>query len=134
MVTRASHCEAGLNTGTRQADFHAGVHCPGDLPAEKPVRIRWAFLYRSAIAKAASTVGIDHAQSRRTEIAAAATTQPARKPISRRSELFSRLRSTGVNGCRGDNRSISDKTVLVRFPVITAVETTFGNAKRRRAY
>src|SRR6516225_10394751 len=90
--------------------------------------------YRSAIAKAASTVGIDHAQSRRTEMAAAATTQPTRKPISRRSELFSRSRSTGINGRRGDVSSISDNTALVRLPVITAVETAFGKAKRSRAY
>ena len=60
--------------------------------------------------------------------------QPARNPTSKRRELFNRPRSTGSNGCRGDSSSISDKTVLVRLPVITAVETAFGKARRKRAY
>src|SRR6516165_3856119 len=131
MVTGASRCEAGLNTETGQADRRASVHCPGILTRGGP---DGHSSYRSAIAKAASTVGIDHAQSRRTEMAAAATTQPTRKPISRRSELFSRSRPTGINGRRGDVSSISDNTALVRLPVITAVETAFGKARRSRAY
>src|SRR5262249_40268905 len=65
-----------------------------------PNRLKFAsFSYRTAIATAASTVGIDHAQSPRTERAAAATMQPSRKPTSRRKELFNRPRSTGINGC-----------------------------------
>src|SRR5215471_4142181 len=124
----------GPKHGNSASGFPCGCALPEDLPAENPVRTRWAFLYRSAIAKAASTVGIDHAQSRRTEIAAAATAQPTRKPISRRSELFSRSRSTGIKGRRGDVSSISDNTALVRLLVITAVETAFGKAKRSRAY
>jgi hypothetical protein len=93
-----------------------------------------SFSYRTAIATAASTVGMDHAQSPSIEIATADTTQPTRNPISRRRDLFNRPRSTVIKCCCGDSISMSDKTVLVKFPVITAVETTFGNAKRMRAY
>ena len=35
---------------------------------------------------------------------------------------------------RVDNISVSDRMALVKLPVITAVETTFGEAKRSRAY
>ena len=35
---------------------------------------------------------------------------------------------------RFDNNSISDRVAFVKLPVITAVETTFGKAKRSRAY
>src|SRR5262249_16822140 len=54
--------------------------------------------YRPAIATAAKTVGMNHAQSPIIEMAIAATMQPTRKPISRRRELFNRPRSTGING------------------------------------
>src|SRR5262249_33457730 len=92
------------------------------------------FTYPFAIATSASTFGIDHAQSPSNAIAAAATRKHSRKPSSRRGKLYNRPESTDISGCGGNNISISNKTALVRLPVITAVETAFGKAKRRRAY
>src|SRR3981081_83539 len=89
--------------------------------------------YRNAVATAASVAGNDQAQSPRREMAAAATTQPTRKPNRRSRDLFKRPASTAING-RPDNTSISDRTVLVKLPVITAVEIAPGIAKRSRVY
>src|SRR5258708_7553156 len=85
-------------------------------------------------ATAASATGNDQAQSPNVETAAAATTQPTRKPQSRYRDLFRRPASSAINGRRFDNASISDRTVLVKFPVITAVEIAPGMAKRSSAY
>jgi hypothetical protein len=87
-----------------------------------------------AAAKAASATGTDHAQSLKIETAAAATTQPTRKPTNRCRDLFNRPASSGNKARRFDRRSINDKTVLVKLPVITAVEIAPGIAKRRRVY
>jgi len=85
----------------------------------------------AAMATAASAVGIDHAQSPNVEIAAAATRQLTRNPMSRQRDVFNRSRSTVINGRRGDESAINDKTVLVGFPVITAAghETAHGFAR-----
>src|SRR5258708_5644775 len=89
--------------------------------------------YGNATAIAARTTGNDQAQSPSKEMATAATTQPARKPKSRCEDLFNRSASTGSKGLRED-ASISDRTVLVKLPVITAVEIAPGMARRSRAY
>ena len=60
-------------------------------------------------------------------------TQPKRKPNRRYRDLFKRPESIDSKG-RFDSTSISDKTVLVKLPVMTAVETTRGIAKRSNAY
>ena len=73
------------------------------------------------MATAASAVGNDHAQSPSSMTAAVPTTQPKKKPNRRWSDLLKRPASTGSRGWRLDNKSISDNTVLVKLPVITAV-------------
>src|SRR5262245_30393473 len=60
--------------------------------------------------------------------------QPNKKPRRRYKDRFKRPASTGSKGRRFDSESISDKTVLVKLPVMTAVETTCGIAKRSNAY
>jgi hypothetical protein len=67
------------------------------------------------------------------EMAAAATMQPTRKPKRRCRDLFNRAASAVINGPPCDSRSISARTVLVRLPVITAVEIPPGKAERKRA-
>src|SRR5262245_50380496 len=88
----------------------------------------------SRIAAAASVTGKDQAQSASKGTAAAATTQPNRKPRSRCTDLFSRSRSAVIKDWRFDNKPISDRTVLVKLPVITAVEIAAGIARRSKAY
>src|SRR5229473_5711652 len=90
-------------------------------------------LYRNATATPASTTGNDQAQSPRYVTAAAATTQPPKKPTRRCSEPVSRSASPAINGWVRDCLSSSDRTVLVKLPVMTAVEGATGRAKRRRA-
>src|SRR5262245_7474529 len=90
--------------------------------------------YPNAIASAARATGSAQAQSAITETAAAATKQPTRKPTSNRRELFNRVNSIPVSEWRFLKTSISDKTALVKLPVITAVDTTCGKANRSRAY
>src|SRR5215468_6197439 len=90
--------------------------------------------YPNAIASAARATGNAQAQSAITDTAAAATRQPTRKPTSNRSELFNRVNSVPVSKWRFLTTSISDKTALVKLPVMTAVETTCGKANRSRAY
>jgi len=70
-----------------------------------------------ASAMAASAAGSDQVQSPSKEIAAAAATQPTRKPKRRRRDFFNRSALADVHGRFGDNLSISDRTVLVRLPV-----------------
>src|SRR5262249_34677685 len=82
--------------------------------------------YRTAIATAASTVGMDHAQSPSNAIAAAATRQPSRKPISRRRELFNRSRYTGISGSQGKNIPITNKTQWAKCPATPPVKTSFA--------
>src|SRR5229473_741822 len=90
--------------------------------------------YRTATATPASATGNDQAQSPSKETAAAATTQPTRKQKRSRRDLFNRPASTVISGRLGDDASINDSTVLVKLPVITAVEIAPGIAKRSRAY
>jgi hypothetical protein len=80
-----------------------------------------------------SATGNDQAQSPRVETAGAATTHPKRNPNKGCKDLFKRPESVGGKG-RLDNESISAKTVLVKLPVMTAVETARGIAKRSNAY
>src|SRR5215469_5406742 len=91
-------------------------------------------VYRTAIAKAAKATGNDQAQSARNKTAAAATTHPTRKPTNNRKDSFNRSASTRLGECLFDNSPISDRVALVKLPLITAVETTLGNAKRSKAY
>ena len=90
--------------------------------------------YRIAIATAASATGNDQAQSPSIKTAEALTTQPKRKPKRRCNDLFKRPVSTGSKARCFESKSISDKTVLVKLPVITAVEIAPGIARRRSAY
>src|SRR5260370_38359826 len=83
-------------------------------------------------ATAASATGSDQAQSASKEMAAAATMQPTRKPKRRYRDLFNRPASTVINGRLFDNMSISESTVLVKLPVITAVEIPPAQAHRQR--
>ena len=92
------------------------------------------FPYGHATAAAASVTGKDQAQSASRGTAAAAMTQPNRKPTSRCTDLLSRSLSVVIKDWRFDSRSINDRTVLIRLPVITAVEIAPGIAKRSRAY
>src|SRR5258708_38756892 len=90
--------------------------------------------YRIAIAKPDSTIGNDQVQSPNTETAEALTTQPSRKPRRRCQDLLRRPASTGSKARSFDSKSISDKTVLVKLPVMTAVEMAPGIARRSSAY
>src|SRR5260370_23064542 len=92
-----------------------------------------AFPYRNQIAMPPNATGHDQAQSPNKGMAAAATTQPTRKPKRRRRDLLNRPASAAINGRPCGNISISERTVLVRLPVITAVEIPPGKAKRKRA-
>src|SRR5215831_10611289 len=87
-----------------------------------------------ATAMAASVTGKNQAQSATKVTAAAATTQPNRKPSSRYTDRFSRSLSAVIKRWRFDDNSINDRTVLVKLPVITAVEIAPGMAKRSKAY
>src|SRR5215469_16547965 len=87
-------------------------------------------IYLIAIASAASAAGRNQAQSLRKQTATAATRQPARKPTSRRNDCLRRSALTSFNARRLFDASISDRTALVKLPVMTAVETTFGSARR----
>ena len=62
----------------------------------------------------------------------AATMQPTRKPKRRRRDLFNRPASAVIKGPLCDKMSINERTVLVKLPVITAVEIPPGKAKRKR--
>src|ERR1700682_3915079 len=93
-----------------------------------------ALSYRIAIATPDSTTGNDQAQSPSTETALALTTQPSRKPNSSCKDLFKRPASTGIKAPCLNSKSISDNTVLVKLPVITAVEIAPGIARRSSAY
>src|SRR5215467_12477725 len=107
----------------------SGVTSTPDVPGSgPPLRLG------AAIASAAGATGNDQAQSAIKETAAAAARQPTRKPTSNRKELFNCSVSAGMSERRFDNNSISDRMAFVKLPVITAVETTFGNATRSRAY
>ena len=87
----------------------------------------------NATATAANATGKDQAQSPNMETALAAIRQPTRKPMRSCRDLFNRPLSTDIIG-RFDNLSISDKTELLKLPVITAVEIAPGMAKRSSAY
>src|ERR1700730_6730763 len=89
--------------------------------------------YHDATAMPASATGNDQAQSPSKATAAAATTQPMKKPIRRWRDLFNRSVAPSINGCVRDSVSSSDSTVLVKLPVMTAVEGAPGTAKRKRA-
>src|SRR5258708_19396463 len=89
--------------------------------------------FRNAIATPASTTGNDQAQSPRYVTAAAATTQPPKKPTRRCNELVSRSAFPAINGSVRDCLSSRDRTGLVKLPVMTAAEVATDRAKRRRA-
>ena len=89
---------------------------------------------RTAIAKAAKATGNDQAQSARNETATAATTHPTRKPTNKRNDSFKRSASALLGEWLFHRTHISDRVALVKLPVITAVETTLGNASRSKAY
>ena len=91
------------------------------------------FFYRNQTATQPNATGNDHAQSPNRGTAAAATMQPMRKPNRGCRDLFNRPSSTVFNGRPCDSISISARTVLVKLPVITAVEIPPGKAKRKRA-
>src|SRR6266404_2387533 len=103
------------------------------VPACRYLRECVNLSYRIAIATAASATGNDQAQSPSMKTAEALTTQPKRKPTRRCNDLLKRPASTGSKRCF-ESKSISDKTVLVKLPVITAVEIAPGIARRRSAY
>src|SRR5258708_31644338 len=90
--------------------------------------------YRNAVATADRATGNAHAQSENNATAAAAMTQPNKKPNSSCADLFSLSRSAVIEESRLDSKSIDARTALVRFPVITAVEIAAGMARRSRAY
>src|ERR1700730_1225970 len=81
-----------------------------------------------------SATGNNQAQSPSTETAEALTTHPKRKPNRRCKDLFKRSASSGRRARCFDSKSISDKTVLHKLPVMTAVEIAPGIAKRSSAY
>jgi hypothetical protein len=74
----------------------ASSYRPGCL--HLPKMIEFERFYRTVTATAASPAGNDQAQSPKTGTAAAATTQPPRKPNRRCSDLLKRLGSTGISG------------------------------------
>src|SRR5260370_38662574 len=90
--------------------------------------------YRIAIATAASATGNDQAKPPSMNTADALTTQPKRKPKRRCNDLLKRSASTGSKARCFASKSISDNTVLVKLPVITAVEIAPGIARRSSAY
>ena len=65
--------------------------------------------------------------------AAAATTQPTKKPIMRWRAPVSRLLSASMSGRVRELKSTSPSTAFVRLPVMTAVEGATGRVKRKRA-
>src|ERR1700680_2371019 len=65
-----------------------------------------SFSYRSATAAAASVTGNNQAQSANQDTAAAATTQPDKKPKSSCTDLFSLSLSAVIKELRFDNKSI----------------------------
>src|SRR4030095_8913454 len=87
----------------------------------------------NATATPASTTGSDQAQSLSHETAAASAMQPAKKPTTSSNVFFSRSLVPSISGSLRDSVSSSDSTVLVKLPVITAVEGAPGTARRNRA-
>src|SRR6266403_1593119 len=94
-----------------------------------------AEVHRTDLASAApaSATGSDQAQFRNKETAAAPATQPAKKPTRSFQVFFSRSWAPSVSGWLRDSVSSSASTVLVKLPVITAVEGARGTARRKRA-
>src|SRR5258708_38484272 len=80
--------------------------------------------YRNAMATADRATGNAHAQSENNATAAAARTQPNKKPNSSCADLFSLSRTAVIEESRLHSQSIDARTALVRFPVITAAENT----------
>src|SRR5215510_14596175 len=81
----------------------------------------------------ASATGSAHDQSRSHETAPAPTRQPAKKPATSCTVFFNCSPAFCSNGSFLHRVSSSDNTVLVKFPVITAVEGAPGMARRKRA-
>src|SRR5262249_16350228 len=84
-------------------------------------------------AAAANTTGSDQAQSRSKETPAAPTTHPTKKPTRRLRAFFHRSLAPSISGWSRDSPSSSESTLLVKFPVITAVEGAPDTARRKRA-
>src|SRR5262249_26379710 len=87
----------------------------------------------SNTATPASITGTDQAQSPSQVTAAAPATQPAVKPTTSFTVSFKRTSASRIKGWRGDSVSRATSTVVVRLPVITAVDGATGSASRRRA-
>src|SRR5262245_41036066 len=83
---------------------------------------------------AESATGNDQAHSPIVEMAIAAMTHPSIKPKRRYSDRFNRPPSALIRGWPPDSASMMERTVLVRLPVMTAVEIAPGSAKRSSAY
>src|SRR5262249_33484235 len=92
-----------------------------------------AFQGRIMVAAETAT-GNDQAHSPIVEMAIAAMTHPSIKPKRRYRDRFNRAPSALIRGCPRDSASMIERTVLVRLPVITAVEIAPGSAKRSSAY
>src|SRR5215472_5797751 len=89
--------------------------------------------YLKATATPANPTGSDQAQSPSHETAAAPAMQPAKKPKTSSDVFLSRSLGPSTRGSLCDSVSNSDRTVLVKLPVITAVEGAPGTARRKSA-
>ena len=81
----------------------------------------------------ATATGNDHAQFPSQETAAAPARHPAKNPISAPSVLFKSAFAPFIRGSPREKLSSSDRTRLVVFPVITAVEGAPGTVRRKSA-
>src|SRR5208282_2543172 len=88
--------------------------------------------YPNATAAPARTTGNDQAQSPKYVTAAAATTQPPKKPRRRWSEPINRFLSSPFNDWVCDTTSSRDSTEFVKLPVMTAVDGATGRVSRKR--
>jgi hypothetical protein len=88
----------------------------------------------NATAIPASAVGSDQAHSPIRETATALTRHPKRNPMRRGTDFLSRAAESSVRSFVDDPMSTRESTVLVKFPVITAVDTAPGNAMRKSEY
>jgi len=80
------------------------------------------FLDRKTTATPAKVIGSNQAQSPSHDTATAPARQPAKKPATSSAVFLSRSFASSISGSVPDSVSSSDRTVLVKFPVITAVE------------
>src|SRR5215470_4998835 len=81
----------------------------------------------------ASATGSAHDQSPSNETAAAPTRQPAKNPATSPTVFFNCSPAFCISGSFRHRVSSNDSVVLVKLPVITAVEGAPGTARRKRA-